>query len=182
METTSKESGRKERQKKEGCDGGGGEKKGKESSVQEPEKDSPNSDGDEGDKTNVVKGCEAEGVAVESNREEDAESSGARKGRKKAADDDGEGSPMKSTLLDYILADVMDHCVTTTQSSRDYMETHLGQELPTDYVTYPGKMDHTTCLIFRGMLSLSNCCAFPIAKDSCRSGEEIAETARSILC
>lgn len=44
---------------------------------------------------------------------------------------------------------LVNHCITVTQKSRDYMENNMGKRLPEDYVEYPGKMDHTTCLCFR---------------------------------
>ena len=36
-----------------------------------------------------------------------------------------------------------------TYTSREFMETQPGKRLPKDYRLYPGKMDHTTGLIFR---------------------------------
>merc|ERR1712137_100269 len=48
-----------------------------------------------------------------------------------------------------ILERVIQHSVNTTKSSRDFMENNPGRRLPRDYSLYPGKMDHTTCVIFR---------------------------------
>lgn len=36
-----------------------------------------------------------------------------------------------------------------TFTSREFMETQPGKRLPKDYALYPGKMDHTTCVIFK---------------------------------
>jgi len=44
---------------------------------------------------------------------------------------------------------LIEHCVSVTQKSRDYMESNNGKRIPDDYVEFPGKMDHTTCLCFR---------------------------------
>ncbi|EGC32458.1 hypothetical protein DICPUDRAFT_49599 [Dictyostelium purpureum] len=41
------------------------------------------------------------------------------------------------------------HCLVTTQSSRDFMETNTSKKLPSDYTLYPGKMDHNTCLVLK---------------------------------
>ncbi|GAM27002.1 hypothetical protein SAMD00019534_101770 [Acytostelium subglobosum LB1] len=43
---------------------------------------------------------------------------------------------------------LIDHCWTTTASSRAFMENNPGKHLPQDYVKYPGKMDHTTIICF----------------------------------
>jgi len=48
-----------------------------------------------------------------------------------------------------IVTDILKHCQVTTQSSRDFMLSNIGKKLPSDYVLYPGKMDHTTCVIFK---------------------------------
>jgi len=45
------------------------------------------------------------------------------------------------------------HCLSTTESSRSFMEKNYGKKLPPDFKQYPGKMDHVTCCAFRaGML------------------------------
>eukprot|EP01113_Clastostelium_recurvatum_P025590 TRINITY_DN3079_c0_g1_i1.p1 TRINITY_DN3079_c0_g1~~TRINITY_DN3079_c0_g1_i1.p1 ORF type:complete len:615 (+),score=152.58 TRINITY_DN3079_c0_g1_i1:233-2077(+) len=44
---------------------------------------------------------------------------------------------------------LLDHCKQLTQKSRDYMENNQGKRLPENYVEFPGKMDHTTCLCLR---------------------------------
>jgi len=48
-----------------------------------------------------------------------------------------------------IATDILKHCQVVTQSSRDFMLSNIGKKLPSDYVLYPGKMDHTTCVIFK---------------------------------
>jgi len=48
-----------------------------------------------------------------------------------------------------IVADILNFCQKTTQSSRDFMISNYGKKLPADYVLYPGKMDHTTVVIFK---------------------------------
>jgi len=44
---------------------------------------------------------------------------------------------------------LVDHCILVTKKSREYMESNGGKRIPDDYVEFPGKMDHTTCLCFR---------------------------------
>ncbi|KAH3743374.1 1-phosphatidylinositol 4,5-bisphosphate phosphodiesterase delta-4 [Pelomyxa schiedti] len=45
-----------------------------------------------------------------------------------------------------IVNSLLEHCVQTTQSSRQFMETNPKQKLPSDYTKFPGKLDHTTCV------------------------------------
>lgn len=48
------------------------------------------------------------------------------------------------------LVDVLfDHCKQSTHSSRNFMETNANKSHPPDYITYPGKMDHTTAIVYR---------------------------------
>lgn len=44
---------------------------------------------------------------------------------------------------------VIEHSIEITKSSREFMQENPGKRLPRDYGLYPGKMDHTTCLVFR---------------------------------
>ncbi|KAH3766905.1 1-phosphatidylinositol 4,5-bisphosphate phosphodiesterase delta-4 [Pelomyxa schiedti] len=44
-----------------------------------------------------------------------------------------------------IVNSLLEHCVATTQSSREFVEENPKQKLPSDYTMYPGKLDHTTC-------------------------------------
>jgi serine/threonine protein phosphatase PrpC len=44
---------------------------------------------------------------------------------------------------------LVNHCIEVTKKSREYMENNQGRRLPEDYVEFPGKMDHTSCLCFR---------------------------------
>ena len=48
-----------------------------------------------------------------------------------------------------VVSKIMDHCSKITLSSRDFMEKNPGKRLPKDFKKYPGKMDHTTCTVFR---------------------------------
>eukprot|EP01103_Thecamoeba_quadrilineata_P013422 TRINITY_DN3726_c0_g1_i1.p1 TRINITY_DN3726_c0_g1~~TRINITY_DN3726_c0_g1_i1.p1 ORF type:complete len:103 (+),score=16.87 TRINITY_DN3726_c0_g1_i1:213-521(+) len=47
---------------------------------------------------------------------------------------------------------LIDYCVDVTRQGREWMEGHCDMALPGDYVTYPGKMDHTSvvCLKISG--------------------------------
>jgi len=40
------------------------------------------------------------------------------------------------------------HCLEVTRKSREYMEEDPSRKQPMDYVAFPGKMDHTTCVTF----------------------------------
>lgn len=44
---------------------------------------------------------------------------------------------------------LFDHCRKSTHSSRNFMETNANKSHPPDYVAYPGKMDHTSALVYR---------------------------------
>ena len=48
-----------------------------------------------------------------------------------------------------IVKKIISHCNTVTKSSREWMQTNVSQALPQDYGKYPGKMDHTTCVVFK---------------------------------
>jgi len=41
------------------------------------------------------------------------------------------------------------HCIETTGAGRQFMEQNPRTALEHDYVKYPGKMDHTTCIAFK---------------------------------
>jgi len=43
----------------------------------------------------------------------------------------------------------MSHCLDTTQDGRQFMEQHPTTALEHDYVKYPGKMDHSSCIAFK---------------------------------
>jgi len=52
---------------------------------------------------------------------------------------------------------VTQHCLKMTQASRDFMEQNPGKKLDKDFVLYPGKMDHATCVAFKvGLKTLPN--------------------------
>jgi len=40
------------------------------------------------------------------------------------------------------------HCLEVTRKAREFMERNPNQKQPTDYIEFPGKMDHTTCVTF----------------------------------
>jgi len=44
---------------------------------------------------------------------------------------------------------IMKHCLTVTGRGREWMEQNPKEKLPPDYVTYPGKMDHATCVTIK---------------------------------
>ena len=44
---------------------------------------------------------------------------------------------------------LLDYCTRVTLSSRTFMEANPSLKLPSDYKLYPGKMDHTTCVVVR---------------------------------
>jgi len=54
-----------------------------------------------------------------------------------------------------IVNSIMQHCFDVTLASRQWMENNPGKILSKDYKEYPGKMDHTTCSVFRVGLSSS---------------------------
>jgi len=44
---------------------------------------------------------------------------------------------------------IMKHCLGVTASGREWMEQNPKDKLPLDYVAYPGKMDHATCVVIK---------------------------------
>jgi len=44
---------------------------------------------------------------------------------------------------------LIEHCFRVTEPGRTFMETNPGRKLPVDYVQYPGKMDHSSVLVWR---------------------------------
>lgn len=44
---------------------------------------------------------------------------------------------------------LVDYCDNLTKPSRDFMTNNPGKKLPNDYALYPGKMDHTSCVVFK---------------------------------
>jgi hypothetical protein len=59
--------------------------------------------------------------------------------------------PTKPEALrpDVIASNLLRHCTLLTQSSRDFMEQNPNKPLPHNYQIYPGKMDHTTCVVLK---------------------------------
>jgi len=43
---------------------------------------------------------------------------------------------------------LINHCLEVTRKAREFMELNPNVRQPTDYVEFPGKMDHTTCVTF----------------------------------
>jgi serine/threonine protein phosphatase PrpC len=43
---------------------------------------------------------------------------------------------------------LISHCLEATRKSREYMEEDMSRKQPMDYIAFPGKMDHTTCVTF----------------------------------
>jgi len=50
---------------------------------------------------------------------------------------------------EHIVPEVLKHCLKTNQNAVKWMQEHKGKRLPFDYKSYPGKMDHTTCVCFK---------------------------------
>eukprot|EP01125_Pyxidicula_operculata_P011412 TRINITY_DN3738_c2_g1_i3.p1 TRINITY_DN3738_c2_g1~~TRINITY_DN3738_c2_g1_i3.p1 ORF type:complete len:1577 (+),score=500.93 TRINITY_DN3738_c2_g1_i3:781-5511(+) len=48
-----------------------------------------------------------------------------------------------------IVTRILEHCKHITQSTRDYMENNPTGAQPTDHKLFPGKVDHTTCVVFK---------------------------------
>lgn len=40
------------------------------------------------------------------------------------------------------------HCLEATRKAREFMENNPNKKQPVDYIEFPGKMDHTTCVTF----------------------------------
>lgn len=43
---------------------------------------------------------------------------------------------------------IIRHCLESTKKARDFMESNPNKKQPTDYIEFPGKMDHTTVVTF----------------------------------
>lgn len=56
----------------------------------------------------------------------------------------GNGDPTPSNITESL----MKHCWNVTSKSREFMEKNPNKKQPADYVGFPGKMDHTTCITF----------------------------------
>jgi len=54
----------------------------------------------------------------------------------------GEGPSSPSEITTKLIA----HCTEATRKSREYMEKNPNKKQPTDYIEFPGKMDHTTAV------------------------------------
>jgi len=60
----------------------------------------------------------------------------------------GPGAPPHLTPR-FITRQLLRHCISTNQNSFEFMRKHPEKRLPRDYVGFPGKMDHTTCIAMR---------------------------------
>jgi len=58
-------------------------------------------------------------------------------------DEEDDMSPNK------VNARIIKHCLQITSKSREWMEQNPTSRLPDNYATYPGKMDHATCVTVR---------------------------------
>jgi len=58
----------------------------------------------------------------------------------------------KDVVLGDVCRDITEYCLRVTKSSRDFMEHNVRDKLPKDYKLYPGKMDHTTCVLIRARI------------------------------
>lgn len=73
---------------------------------------------------------------------------------------DSKASYMRTLLRDLIFPEgegvsptqitqrLITHCVEVTRRSREYMEEDPSRKQPMDYIAFPGKMDHTTCVTY----------------------------------
>lgn len=59
--------------------------------------------------------------------------------------DKNDGVPSPKLLAEKVL----DHCKTVTEMGRVWMQENPTKRLPPDYIRYPGKMDHSSCVVLR---------------------------------
>lgn len=55
---------------------------------------------------------------------------------------------------------LLSHALLNTETSRSWMISNPGKRLPKDWIVFPGKMDHTTCLSFRVGRAVDSCSSF----------------------
>jgi serine/threonine protein phosphatase PrpC len=60
----------------------------------------------------------------------------------------GKGKPSSLPTKD-ILSKILQHCLSLTHKSREWMITNPNRRLPRDYKQFPGKMDHATAVLFK---------------------------------
>eukprot|EP01121_Diplochlamys_sp_Union-15-3_P007951 TRINITY_DN2068_c0_g1_i1.p1 TRINITY_DN2068_c0_g1~~TRINITY_DN2068_c0_g1_i1.p1 ORF type:complete len:405 (+),score=66.34 TRINITY_DN2068_c0_g1_i1:92-1306(+) len=61
-----------------------------------------------------------------------------------------------SVTLEQVTQHLIKYCLETTENGRRFMELNPKAPLEHDYLKYPGKMDHTTCVTLRGGRSVSS--------------------------
>eukprot|EP01089_Gocevia_fonbrunei_P000235 TRINITY_DN1023_c0_g2_i2.p1 TRINITY_DN1023_c0_g2~~TRINITY_DN1023_c0_g2_i2.p1 ORF type:complete len:498 (+),score=74.96 TRINITY_DN1023_c0_g2_i2:373-1866(+) len=67
------------------------------------------------------------------------------------------GGTFPTLMPENVTGILVDHSTQLTMSSRKFMETYPNKRLPDDYVLYPGKMDHSTCVtLVAGGMTLQN--------------------------
>jgi len=59
------------------------------------------------------------------------------------------GVPIRELRLTDIANKIINYCLKLTEKTRVYMEAHPNNLQPRDYKDYPGKVDHSTCLVTR---------------------------------
>eukprot|EP01127_Copromyxa_protea_P002954 TRINITY_DN12865_c0_g1_i1.p1 TRINITY_DN12865_c0_g1~~TRINITY_DN12865_c0_g1_i1.p1 ORF type:complete len:1760 (-),score=273.24 TRINITY_DN12865_c0_g1_i1:1-5280(-) len=69
-----------------------------------------------------------------------------------------------------IVSRLIQHAVQLTSNSRDYMEKNPTLNEPMDYTKFPGKMDHTTALVFKPVPSFENWKISRVGKEGGASG------------
>jgi len=56
---------------------------------------------------------------------------------------------VKKLEVNEVTKKLLEHCQEVTKKSRVFMEQNPGKRLPSDYLLFPGKLDHSTCLAFK---------------------------------
>jgi len=60
-----------------------------------------------------------------------------------------EGIPVEKIESRHIAEKLISYSLNLTETSRNYMESNPGSPQPSDYKKFPGKVDHTTCIVIR---------------------------------
>jgi len=59
------------------------------------------------------------------------------------------GEEISTLYPEAVTSRILRYCLQTTSLGREWMEQNPKSKLPMDYIKYPGKMDHTTCVVIR---------------------------------